>query len=54
MTGDTYDYQNLEKDRQNPTQIMNATCVTVRSLMRRVEGIGHKLYTIFFLSRFIW
>jgi hypothetical protein len=34
----------LGKDRQNVTQMMTATCVAVRSLTRRVEGVDHKLY----------
>jgi hypothetical protein len=46
----------LGKDRQNVTQTMTATHVAVRSLTRRVEGVGHKgqfllLYRLNFMTR---
>jgi predicted nucleotidyltransferase len=34
----------LGKDRKNATQILKATHTTVRSLTRRVEGVGHEIY----------
>jgi hypothetical protein len=44
----TTDYINMNvylgKERQNPTQTMTATHVTVRSLTRGVEEVGHELY----------
>jgi hypothetical protein len=40
----------LAKDRKNATQKMTATYATVTSLTRRMEGIGHKLYTDIFFS----
>jgi hypothetical protein len=40
----------LVKDRQNATHMITATCVTVRSLTRRVEGIGNKISTNSFFS----
>jgi hypothetical protein len=42
----------LQKNRQNEVQTITATHVTTRSLIRRVEGIGHKLCTDnFFFSQ---
>jgi hypothetical protein len=50
MTGYTYDMRiYLGKGRQNATQ-MTTTYATVRSLTRRVEGVGHKLYMNIFFS----
>jgi hypothetical protein len=40
----------LGKDRQNATQMMTATHVTVRNLTRRTEGEGHELYMDNFFS----
>jgi hypothetical protein len=34
----------LGKDRQNATQAMTVAGVTMRSLTRRSEGVGQKLY----------
>jgi hypothetical protein len=34
----------FRKDRQNSTLIITATHMTIRSLTRRVERAGHKLY----------
>jgi hypothetical protein len=50
-TGYTYNMNVfLGKERQNTTQIMTATCVTVRSLARTVKGVGHKLFMNNFFS----
>jgi hypothetical protein len=40
----------LGKDRQNVRQMMTFTHVTVRSLTRRVEVVGFKLYMGTFFS----
>jgi hypothetical protein len=40
----------LGKDRQNATQTMTVTNASVRSLTRRVERVGHKLYMDNFFS----
>jgi hypothetical protein len=51
MTGYKYDMRiYLGKDRRNAMQMMTATHVLVKSLTRRVEGTGHKLYTSSFFS----
>jgi hypothetical protein len=48
MTSYTYNMSiYFGKDRQNATRTMTAVCVTVRSMTRRVEGLG------LLLSRFI-
>jgi hypothetical protein len=45
MTSYTYNMNvYLGKDRQNSTQMITATHVTLRRLTRGVEGLGHKLY----------
>jgi hypothetical protein len=45
MTAYTYDMTiYLEKDRQNATQTMTVTHVTLKFLPRRVEQVDHKLY----------
>jgi hypothetical protein len=55
MTGYTYDMNiYLGKDRQNTTQAMTATHATVKSLTRRVEGVGHKLYMNNFFSSLVY
>jgi hypothetical protein len=46
MSGYTYDMSVcLGKDRQNATQKKTVTHVRVKSISRRVEGVGHKFYT---------
>jgi hypothetical protein len=51
MTEYTYNVRVYSgKARQNAMQMMTATRVTVRSLTRRVEGVGHKLYVDNFFS----
>jgi len=53
MTGYTHNMRTyLGKDRHNATQMMTAAHVTVRSMTRRVEWIGHKFY-MGYLSRLI-
>jgi len=45
MTGYMYKMKiYLGKDKQNEAEMMIATQVTVRSLTRRVDGVGYKLY----------
>jgi hypothetical protein len=49
--GYTYDMKvYLGKDSDSATEDMTATRVTVRSLVRRVEGVGHKLFMDNFFS----
>jgi hypothetical protein len=40
----------LGKNKQNSTQMKTVTHTTVRSLTRRVDGVGHKLYMDNFFS----
>jgi hypothetical protein len=50
-SGYTYDMRvYLSKDSRSATDDMTATYATVRHLMPRVEGLGHKLFTDNFFS----
>jgi hypothetical protein len=40
----------LGNNRQNATQTVTVTHVKLKSLVRRVEGVGHKIYMDNFLS----
>jgi hypothetical protein len=55
VTGHTYDMRfYLGKDAHSAAIEMTAAHGTVRNLTRRVEGIGHKLWTISSLLLMIW